>query len=413
MNAVESIRGPRSPESLDGSRLLLQQSLLQLEAWVERHDYQAYEPFDGLSSPLRRLTFGNLLLDRLLMQAIRQSPINLRPLAGVKPLPSTKGRGYMVRGYFTLLHLTGASSYRDKAMEGLEWLMRNKSPKFAEHSWGNHFDFASRGGRYGKHEPIIVWSALIGEAFLDGFECLGDERYLEVAQSVCRWILSLPRERTAAGTCISYHALWHSSIHNANMLGAAMLARTWRHSRTQEYLDVAAEAMEYSCTRQLADGAWWYAEEEKYHWIDGFHTGYNLDSLKTYTESTGDRTWEPAMMRGLDFYARHFVREDGCPRYYHNRTQPIDSQCAAQAIETFSRFAEVDPALLRLAERVALWTVANMQDRDGHFYYRAYPLLKAKTPMLHWAQATMYRALAVLLGRKAAGTTPAQPLQRN
>jgi hypothetical protein len=40
-----------------------------------------------------------------------------------------------------------------------------------------------------------------------------------------------------------------------------------------------------------------------------------------------------------------------------------------------------------------------MQDRDGHFYYRMYPLLKAKAPMLHWAQATTYRALALLWAR--------------
>jgi hypothetical protein len=75
----------------------------------------------------------------------------------------------------------------------------------------------------------------------------------------------------------------------------------------------------------------------------------------------------------------------------------------AHTIETFSQFAEVDPAVLRLAERVALWTIANMQDRDGHFYYRVYPLIKAKPPMLHWAQATMYRALALLLSPSRSG----------
>ena len=32
-----------------------------------------------------------------------------------------------------------------------------------------------------------------------------------------------------------------------------------------------------------------------------------------------------------------------------------------------------------------------MQGRDGHFYYRIYPWGKAKTPMLHWAQATIIR----------------------
>jgi hypothetical protein len=385
------------PLKLDRTDRQIYESLKRVEKWVEDHDYMAYEPFDGLSSPLRRLTFGNLFLDRLLMQAVRQSPFNLRPLLGIKPLPSTKGRGYMAAGYITMYRLTGDPEYREKAIRCLEWLRRNKSPKFEEYSWANHFDFASRGGRYSKHESIIVWTALIGLAFVDGYEHLGDERYLEVAQSVCRWILELPRERTESGTCISYLATGQSSIHNANMLGAALLARTWRKTGRPEYLRVASEAMRYSCSRQRPDGSWWYAEEPKYQWIDNFHTGYNLSSLKYYIDSTGDETYRAGMIRGLEFYKRYFFREDGCPRYYHNRTQPIDSQCAAQSIETLADFAGLDPQTLDLARKVALWTIQNMQGPDGHFYYRVYPLMKAKAPMLHWAQATVYRGLALLL----------------
>ena len=248
-------------------------SLKKVEKWVEEHDYRAYEPFDGLSSPLRSLTFKNPLLDRLLAQTVRQNPFNLRPFLGIKPLPSTKGRGYMGWGYLTMLRTTGDSRYRQKAVQSLEWLMENKSPKFKEYSWGNHFDFASRGGCYSKDESIIVWSALIGQAFLDGYELLADRRYLDVAESVCRWILGLPRERTKMGTCISYMATGQYSIHNANMLGAAVLARTGRTVRKEEYLDVASEAMKYSCSRQRPDGSWWYAEEPRYRWIDNFHTG--------------------------------------------------------------------------------------------------------------------------------------------
>jgi len=51
-----------------------ERSLQRLESWVEGQQYMAYEPFDGLSSPVRVLTFGSLFLDRLLMQAVRQSP---------------------------------------------------------------------------------------------------------------------------------------------------------------------------------------------------------------------------------------------------------------------------------------------------------------------------------------------------
>ena len=277
--------------------------------------------------------------------------------------------------------------------------MEHKSPKFSEYSWANHFDFASRGGRYSRHESIIVWTALIGQAFLDAFEVLGDPRFLEVAESACRWILALPRERTEAGTCLSYHAIGQNSIHNANMLGAAMLARTWLHVSRSQYLDTAREAMRYSVTRQRHDGSWWYAENQKYHWIDNFHTGYNLDSLKCYIESSGDDSYRPAMLRGLEYYTRHFFREDGCPRYYHDRTQPVDSQCAAQSIETLSKFSDVDGQCRSLARRVTFWTIRNMQDPDGHFCYRVYPLIKAHTPMLHWAQATVYRSFAEFLAR--------------
>ena len=44
-----------------------------------------------------------------------------------------------------------------------------------------------------------------------------------------------------------------------------------------------------------------------------------------------------------------------------------------------------------------------MQAKDGHFFYRIYPVTKAKTPMLHWAQATMYKALAFFLEKLVGG----------
>ncbi|MFZ4790769.1 MAG: hypothetical protein ACOYMW_07745 [Candidatus Competibacteraceae bacterium] len=377
-------------------RKVVENSLQRVEKWVEDHDYKGYEPFDGLSSYLRPLTFGNLLLDRLLLQLIRQSPINLRPLLGVKPLESTKGRGYIAWGYLTRLETTGNFLYKQKAVDCLDWLIENKSPKFKDYSWANHFDFASRGGRYSKHESIIVWTSLIGQAFLDAYEILKDEKYLKVAFSICDWILALPREKTKSGTCLSYLASEQESIHNSNMLGAAMLARTAKFSGSNEALIVAKEAMEYSCTRQLPDGAWYYGENEQYHWIDNFHTGYNLDSLKCYINNANDGDYDNNLRRGFEYYIRTFFEETGRPKYYHNRTYPIDSQCVAQAIETLANFSEYHQSALPMAIKVAEWTINNMQDKKGYFYYRQYPLIKAKTPMLHWAQATTYKALALL-----------------
>lgn len=380
----------------DSFQQQLLSSIEHVQEWVEAHNYRGYEPFDGLSSWFRPLTLGNLTAERILMQSVRQSPINLRPLFGVKPKDSTKGRGYMAWGYLYLYKLFGEKTYLAKAESCLEWLDRNKCPRFKHHSWSNHFDFSSRGGTYTKDDPIIVWTSLIGQVYLEAYEQTGNKRWLEIAESVCGWILDLPREQTAKGDCLSYLASVQSSIHNANMLGAAMLARAYKHTRTEEYRKVAQSAMEYSCSRQLSDGSWWYAEDPRYHWIDNFHTGYNLDSLKCYIDSTNDQTWHGQMMNGLRFFKEHFFEDSGRPRYYHTRTYPVDSQCAGQAIDTLALFSDLDSSCLPLAKKVATWTINNMQEPDGHFHYRHYPWGKAKTAMLHWSQAVIFKGLALL-----------------
>ncbi len=304
----------------------------------------------------------------------------------------------MAWGYCNMLKLTGDQKYKDKTISCLKWLIDNKSPGTDEYSWGKHFDFASRGGIYYKFEPILVWTVLIGQAFLDAYETLEEKRYLEIAESICRWILELPRNQTESGFCLGYlKGDNDSTIHNSNMLGAAMLARTSKYNGNNEYLKVAKGAMKYSCSRQLPNGAWWYGEDPMYQWIDNFHTGYNLDGLKCYIEYTDDKEYEDVLKKGLQFYMEAFFEENGRPKYYNTRTYPVDSQCASQAIDTLSNFAEYDESVLQLALKTAKWWIDNMQDKDGYFYYRQYPLIKAKAPMLHWAQATTYKAMANLL----------------
>jgi hypothetical protein len=386
------------PQGMIQQREILR-SLDLVARWVEKHEYRGYEPFDGLSSWVWPLTCGNELAGRILQQVVRQCPWNLRPLLGVGFKESTKGRGYMARGYLTLYRTTGEQDHLDRALHCLEWLDRHKAERFAHHSWSNHYDFVGRGGLYTKNDPIIVWTSLIGHAYVEAFELTGREAFLAIAESACRWVLDLPRERTDQGTCLSYLADRQISVHNANMLGASLLARVARQTANHECLAIARSAMEYSCSRQRSDGSWWYAEEPKFHWIDNFHSGYNLDSLWYYIDATRDEDFLPHLTRGLGFFKRHFIEESGRPKYYHARTYPVDIQCAAQAIDTLSLLADLDPDCVELATKVAAWTVRNMQDARGYFYYRRYPLVKARTPMLHWGQATMFKALAHLAFR--------------
>ena len=203
----------------------LQESIDSVVRWVEAHRYIAYDPGDGNLSYLHALTFDILALERILQQSVYRAPINLRPLLGIKPHASTKGMGYMAWGYVKMYRLTGQSVYAERARKCLEWLIQNKSPHYPQYCWGNHFPFCTRSGKTPKFEPIVPWTALIAQAYLEAYETLGDANYLDVSVSAAEWILNLPREHTHSGMCISYVAFKQNSIHNSNMLAAAFLRR--------------------------------------------------------------------------------------------------------------------------------------------------------------------------------------------
>lgn len=386
--------------SRNGIEHRLEESLARVVRWVQDHRYLGYEPADGNASVLFPLTRGRVLPMRVLQQIVLRAPFNIRPSIGVRPHESAIGRGYVAWGYLVMCRRATSPLIRNEAKACLEWLMGNRAHGYDEFCWGDPYDYATRGGRRPCGEPLLIWTALIGQAFLEAFEVMGDEQYLRVAESIGRWILKLPAEQTDTGLCLSYVAYRQSSIHNSNAMGAAFLARLGSLTGNQEALAIARSAMMYTCTRQRTDGSWFYAEDPKYHWIDNFHTGYNLSALKTYRTASNDHSFDEQLSKGRQYFTSKFFEHDGRPKYFHDRTYPVDIQCAAQSIETLASFSD-DPECLTQALKVADWTIDNLQAADGHFCYRDLGWAKVSTPMLHWGQATMVKALAVVLDKLA------------
>lgn len=371
----------------------------RLAEWLEKNRYEGYDTFDGLNSRLLGpLTFNSALLRIVLQQGIRRFPINLRPLVGIAKSPSTKGMGFIARGFLRLHEATGEGRWREKAEFALQWLMDHQSPGYAGACWGNHFDYQSRCCYVLKGIPSVVWTALIGHAFLDAYELLRDERYLRVAVSACEHILvDLPTYQHGDAVCIGYFPTTTHQVHNASALGAGFLARTYSHTRNQAYKELAARALRYTARHQRPDHSWFYGEADNLHWVDNFHTAYVLDSFKYYSDATGDSEFEKNLSAGYQYWKNTFFLADGTPRYYNHKTLPLDIQCCSQAIDTLLFFADRDSEAPSLAMKVARWTIEQMQDPTGYFYYRRYSSwLVNKTPTLHWGQATMLCALAGL-----------------
>src|SRR4051812_13109213 len=216
-SVVAPLRDKITTRTTEKSKQVLE-SIVRLNDWLEKNDYRGYDTFDGLNSRfLRPLTFETNLLRTVLQQAVRRFPINLRPALGVKKSRSTKGMAFLARGFMRLHQATGDPAWRAQAESALEWLVENQSTGYSGASWGNHFDYQSRSFYLPKGTPTIVWTSLIGHAFLDGYDHFQNERYLQVATSACEHILKdLSHHPDGEGTCISYIPNAKSLVHNAN-----------------------------------------------------------------------------------------------------------------------------------------------------------------------------------------------------
>ena len=131
-------------------------------------------------------------------------------------------------------------------------------------------------------------------------------------------------------------------------------------------------------------------------WIDSFHTGYNLDALIAYEEMTGDTTYHNAIDRGFKFYIENFFESDGCPKYYHDKKYPVDIHCPGQLFTTLFRLHKMDQ-YQGLAENVLDWTLTNMWDRKGYFYYQLKKGVNSRIPYMRWSNAFMFNALSYYL----------------
>jgi hypothetical protein len=116
--------------------------------------------------------------------------------------------------------------------------------------------------------------------------------------------------------------------------------------------------------------------------------------VKVFLDLGYGEEWRSGFDRGVDFYASRFFLEDGTPKYYHDKTYPIDIHAPAQAVVFFSRMG---PAYAELTLRVMEWMIANMQDPKGYFYFQKHPRYTNRIPYMRWGQAWAFHALTEYL----------------
>ncbi len=371
----------------------------RLAAFVEQYGYVGYDPYDALLSPLMPVLSLSTQAGRIAwMQFLRRCPVNIRPLLGIQPGHNPKALGLFLEGYAALYRHSRSQELKGAAENLITLLEGYKAPVCSGNGWGYNFDWQSRVFFVPKYTPTVVNTAFIGHALLDAWEAMGIQRALDLALPVRDFIIKdLNRLTEGDGVCFSYTPLDRYAVHNANLLGASILYRISRYTGDAEAGQIALSALAYSMKYQRDDGAWKYSEQHGSSWIDSFHTGFNLESIRWFLRFGAAEQYKKAYWNGVRFYADNFFLEDGTPKYYHDKTYPIDIHSPAEAIWFFS---DEGSEYQDLTDRVLGWMLGNMYSGKGYFYFRKGRFWTNRIPYMRWSQAWAFRALSAYMSRR-------------
>ena len=386
---------------------LIQTAYDDLFAWCREHDFAGHDPFDALNSRLFQATpLAQSRNARLLWtQIVKRSPADVRALVRVPAERNAKG--------IALFALAQIANYRRLKTQEAGWRVREflsglLSMKIAGYSgacWGYNFDWQSRNFFAPRDTPTIVPTAFAARAFIEAGQALRDladvkAECLKVARSVCDFIINdLPRTvDSEREICFSYAPNSSTNIFNASLLAGEVLATVGTMTHEPELIEIAERATRYVVNNQRPEGSWYYGTDQKQSWIDNFHTAYVLFSLKRIIDaSSSKQQFQPALERGYQFWKNNFFLAEGWPKYYDDEPYPADAHAAASAIVTFLECREFDREALKLAQNVASWTIQNLRDSRGFFYYQRRRFYTVRKPYMRWTQAWMLYALARLL----------------
>ncbi len=371
-------------------------SFEKLRYYCEAEGFKGWDPYDGLNSKVFKFfNLDKVQFFRLAwIQLFKRNPINLRTIMEVPKEYNPKGLGLFLTGYCNLYAADPKEEYIEKINFLATTLIELKTEGFSGACWGYNFDWQSRAFFLPKNTPTVVATSFIASALLDAYEITKNADYLDIALSSVDFVLKdLNRTPKKEGFIFSYSPFDNTCIYNASLLGSKLLSRIYSYTKEETLLDAARSSVLACVNAQRKDGAWMYGELNMQNWVDSFHTGYNLECISEYQKYSGDTSFQDNIDKGLEYYLKYFFLDDGTPKYYDTKIFPIDIHAPAQFISTLYQL-NVFKKNKTLADKVLTWTIQNMQDEKGYFYYQLKQGISSKIPYMRWAEAWMFYAFS-------------------
>ena len=387
-------------------------ALLDFTAWLDRHgetsyDHQSYfaGPLGGgakalyyRSPKLGTLAVAPMILSEALLPSARQ--LFWRP----QRFPIADAHYAM--GYAHLSQATGDDAHYRRAVHFLEVLEQTRCPGYERHGWGYPFDWVTRTGVMAAQTPLITTTPYVYEAFAAVHRIDGQQRWLDVMRSIAEHaLLDIPEKRLAGNAATAGYNPHdrEGGVVNAGAYRAFLLMSAAVQFGRDDFRQAAQRNLEYVLQAQQADGSWPYATDGVRDFVDHFHTCFVLKALGKIEALglPGQARLHDAIDAGVRYYVQHLFDADGLPRPFAKaprltvyRHELYDyAECINLGTLLAGRSAELDARRHSAVEDL----LARWRKRDGSFRSRRLMFGWDNVPMHRWAQAQLFRSLALLL----------------
>jgi len=251
--------------------------------------------------------------------------------------------------------------------------------------------------------PDIIGTSQSIIALTEGYKILQDSRLLDMAVSASHFLVNVLYDKNGPFPYFEYTTseVTKQIVPNASAHALEALTSVLQVHNENSLRDICEEAAQALIQLQRGDGSWIYSVypdgKPKREQLD-FHQGYMIDGLLSFLPfSENQDALITCIEEGVSYYKNVLFRRDGSSYYRYPLPYPVDIHNQAQGVISFAKLGELDRRYLNYAELIAEWTIKNMQDNTGYFYYQKWPGIVNRTPHMRWGQAWMMLALSTLL----------------
>lgn len=376
-------------------------SYKELYSWVEKNHFKGYDPYDGLNNNFFSFKERNRIISLFWMHLIKTSPVNVRSLFNIKKSIDKQGLGLIIQSL-----LKYGITDKENDIHNMIKYLKDKSlkKKYGHHCWNGHEFIVPDYNIYQTPDiPGIIGTDACASAFFEYYKKY--KKYKDVILDVKEFILKylLINDKI---TYLKYKPISsvNSITFNASAVGFSYLLKTTEIEKDNYVKKLAKNFYDYLVSKQNPKGYWEYKinlKTGKTRTQIDFHQGFILNGIYNFIKYTRpqNQKYMNSLLKGLKFYKSEQFNSDGISKWRYPRKFPIDIHNQSQGIITFCELSDVDSENLDFAEIILNWTIRNMQDKKGYFYYQKWPIFINKIPYIRWSQSWMMLSLATYLNK--------------